>query len=69
MTLRLVAKEVRESGLWALLALAVGMAVIFLRRAPDVLGPLGDHLLRWEGYYPVDLLPVARTLALPLLWR
>jgi hypothetical protein len=62
-------KELRENAVWAAVALVVGMGVIFFRRAPDLLGPVGTHLLEQRSYYEaVGLLPTRLTLALPLLW-
>ena len=69
MTYRLCMKELRENAVWAAIALVVAMGVIFFRRAPDLLGPVGTHLLVPYSYYrPVSMLPGRLTLALPLLW-
>jgi len=69
-TYRLVAREVREHAMWAMLALVVGMVVIFLRGAPDLLGPLGGAVLRSAPHrYPVsDLVLENGVVLLPLLW-
>lgn len=72
MRYRLLAKELRENCIWALIAFLVAMVVIFLRGAPDLLGPLGSHLLLrrfdYYSYYTRQLRFGENVIALPLLW-
>ncbi len=70
MTYRLAAKELRENFVWALIAFVIGMVVIFLRRAPGLLGPLSGVVLREAAYrYPTySLVLEGQTVVLPLLW-
>ena len=72
MRYRLLAKELRENCIWALIAFIVAMVVIFLRGAPDLLGPLGSHLLAgpwgYYAYYTTELRFGENVIALPLLW-
>ena len=69
MTRRLVARELRENGKWALIAFVIAMVVIFLRHAPGLIGPLGAAVVRRPVHYSVrDLVVGVDRIALPLLW-
>jgi hypothetical protein len=69
MMLRLVGKELRENGIWALVAFAAAMYVIFLRRAPDLLGPYASMAAPWGGIYgSLGLSYGPGRIVLPLLW-
>jgi hypothetical protein len=68
--IRLIRKELRENFRWAVLVFVVGMVVIFLRRAPDLAGPLSGAVLRRAAvFYPTrDLVFESGAVGLPLLW-